>query len=423
MPWFPKQRWSCAKKVTQHDNSCRLPLATELDLVVLGGGCAGLSLALRLAEQPGVCRRVVVLESRETYRHDRSWCFWRLGPHRFEPLVKRSWSQVSLHSATQAVHVDCAGTPYQLLESDAFYNHAQRAIAASTVARLQMEVTVLGPPQPVPGGWRIATSAGDLTAKHVIDTRPPGLPQQGGALLWQSFLGEEVVCDRSVFDPGRVELMDFADDSPDAVAFTYVLPLASNRALIETTLFDPQPHRPADLARRQQMAVQRLCGAASSYVARTESGILPMGLVPIGSTQQKMPLGQGHWRVGLMSGAARPASGYAFQRIQRWADDCSASLRKGCDPIGHSPDPLLTRLMDRLFLDVLRSHPERGPELFTSLFAHVSTPRIVRFLSDRASVMDRISVAASLPTGLFLGQVMSSVLRSIPRASLRAKSA
>ena len=398
-------------------------MATDLDLVVLGGGCAGLSLALRLAERPGACRRVAVLESREAYRHDRSWCFWRLGPHRFEPLVKRTWSQVSLRSATQAVQVDCAGTPYQLLESDTFYNHAQRAFAASTVARLQMGVTVLGPPQPVPGGWRIATSGGDLTAKHVIDTRPPGPPKEGSALLWQSFLGEELVCDHAVFDPGRVELMDFADDSPGAVAFTYVLPLANNHALVETTLFDPQPHGPADLARRQQMAVQRLCGAAASYVARTESGILPMGLVPTGSTHQQMPPGHGHCRVGLMSGAARPASGYAFQRIQRWADDCSASLRKGCDPVGHSPDPLLTRLMDRLFLDVLRSHPERGPELFTSLFAQVPTPRIVRFLSDRASVMDRIAVAASLPTGLFLGQAMHSVLRSMPRVSLRTKSA
>jgi len=393
-------------------------MSTDVDLMILGGGCAGLSLALRLAEQPGQQRRVQVIESRPAYRHDRSWCFWRLGPHRYEHLVKRSWSAVALRSAQQAVQVDCERTPYQMLESSAFYGHASQAIASSSAVQLNLGVTVLSPPRSVPGGWRIETSAGALTAARVIDTRPPNLPRLGDALMWQSFLGEELICDRPMFKPERVELMDFASDSirglGGAVAFTYVLPLASDRALVETTLFDPQPHSAIDLVQRQQLAVQRLCGSASRQVVRTEAGVLPMGM-----TRPETPLGPGHWRAGLMSGAARPATGYAFQRIQRWADNCSVLLREGHDPMGHLPDPVLTRLMDRLFLDVLRNHPERGPELFTRLFSRVQTPRIVRFLSDRATLVDRLAVAASLPTGLFLRQL----LRLAPREAARALSA
>ena len=386
-------------------------MQTDLDLVVLGGGCAGLSLALRLAEQPGRCRRVMVLESRSTYTNDRSWCFWRLGPHRYEALVRRSWSQVAVRSTSQSVHVACAHTPYQMLEAGAFYEHACRAIAASDAVRLQTGVSVSGSPRPVPGGWRIETSIGGLTAAQVIDTRPPGAPRHGDSALWQSFLGQEVVCERPVFDPGRVELMDFAHDSPGAVAFTYVLPLSSDRALIETTLFDPHPRGPVDLARRQQQAVQSRCGDAQTHVVRTEAGILPMGM-----TRPAAALGPGHLRAGLMSGAARPATGYAFQRIQRWADSCGDALRRGQAASGHTPDPLLTRLMDRLFLDVLRTQPQRGPELFMRLFERAATPRIVRFLSDRATFMDRVAVAASLPTGLFLRQLMLPA----PRPSAQA---
>ena len=392
-------------------------MATDADLVILGGGCAGLSLASRLAEQPGLCRRVIVLESRQEYQHDRSWCFWRLGPHRFESLVKRSWSRVAVRSATRAVQVDCTSTPYQLLESSAFYQQASEAIHGSGAVRLQLGVTVLAPPQSMPGGWRVSTSAGELTAAQIIDTRPLRLPKRGDALLWQSFLGQEVICDSPVFDSSRVELMHFANDLPDAIAFTYVLPLTHHRALIETTLFDPSPYAPADLALRQQRAVQRLCGAASSRVVRTEAGILPMGLLSSGNTDPQLEHAGGYCRVGLMSGAARPASGYAFQRIQRWADRCSSAVRSGHDPIKHSPDPLLTRFMDRLFLDVLRRHPARGPELFTNLFDRVAMPRIARFLSDRASLADRIAVAASLPTGLFLAQL----LRLVQRARLRER--
>ena len=383
-------------------------MQTDLDLVVLGGGCAGLSLALRLAEHPGRCRQVMVLESRSAYTNDRSWCFWRLGPHRYDTLVRRSWSRVAVRSSSQTVHVACAHTPYQMLEAGAFYDHARRAIAASDAVRLHTGVSVWGPPRPVPGGWRIETSGGGLTAAQVIDTRPPGAPRHGDSALWQSFLGQELACERPVFDPNCVELMDFAHDSPEAVAFTYVLPLSCDRALVETTLFDPQPRGPADLARRQQQAVQRRCGDAPTHVVRTEAGILPMGMM-----QRASAFGAGHLRAGLMSGAARPATGYAFQRIQRWADGCSDALRRGQAASGHTPDPLLTRLMDRLFLDVLRTHPERGPELFTRLFARTATPRIVRFLSDRATLMDRVAVAASLPTGLFLRQLM---LPAQPRA-------
>ena len=385
-------------------------MATDLDLIILGGGCAGLSLALRLAEQPGDCRRVAVLETREAYWNDRSWCFWRLGQHRFDPLIKRSWSQVTVRSQKGTVQVDCARSPYQLLEARTFYDYATQRIAASAAVQLRLGATVLGPPQPVPGGWRIETSAGALTSARIIDTRPPASPRLGEAMLWQSFLGEELISDRAVFDPTRVELMDFASDLPGAVAFTYVLPITSDRALVETTLFDPQPRGPAYLAGRQKMAVERLLDGASCHVVRTEAGILPMGI-----NRREAVLGRGYSRAGLMSGAARPATGYAFQRIQRWADGCSTALRNGLDPIGHFRDPLLTRFMDDLFLDVMRCHPERGPELFTRLFARTATPRIVRFLSDRASFLDRVAVAASLPTGLFLRQLLHAAPLALAR--------
>jgi lycopene beta-cyclase len=378
----------------------------DLDLLVLGGGCAGLSLALRLAEQPGRCRRVAVLESRSNYTNDRTWCFWRSGPHRYDALVRRSWSHVRVRSAAQAVHIACVGTPYQMLEASAFYDQALAVIAASDHVRLHTGVTVLAPPEPMPGGWRIETSAGVLMAAQVIDTRPPAAPLCQASGLWQSFLGQELMCDRPVFDPSRVELMDFACDARGMVAFTYVLPLAQDHALIETTLFDPQPHWPTHLASRQQHAVQRLCRDAQIHLVRTESGILPMG-----TAASTKALGPGHAHAGLMSGAARPATGYAFQRIQRWADGCSHALRCGQTVFGHVRDPLLTRLMDRLFLDVLRHYPERGPELFTRLFGRVAAPRVVRFLSDRATLMDRVAVAASLPTGLFLRQLLLPALR------------
>jgi lycopene beta-cyclase len=46
------------------------------DLIILGGGCAGLSLARRLSELGEDCPQTVILESRSSYTDDRTWCFW-----------------------------------------------------------------------------------------------------------------------------------------------------------------------------------------------------------------------------------------------------------------------------------------------------------------------------------------------------------
>ena len=91
-------------------------------------------------------------------------------------------------------------------------------------------------------------------------------------------------------------------------------------------------------------------------------------------------------RVGLTAGAARPATGYAFQRIQRWALECKRSLQINGLPIGHPPDSFVIRQMDAIFLTVLRNRPELGPELFMRLFSKVSSEKLIRFLSDQGRV-------------------------------------
>ncbi|TFB84228.1 hypothetical protein E3O11_10035 [Cryobacterium levicorallinum] len=64
--------------------------AADADLVIMGVGLAGLTLAARLArERSGP--RVVLLEPRTAYRDDRSWWFWRPEQHDLSHLVSRRW--------------------------------------------------------------------------------------------------------------------------------------------------------------------------------------------------------------------------------------------------------------------------------------------------------------------------------------------
>ncbi len=385
----------------------------DVDLLVLGGGCAGLSLGLRLAEQPATSRHTLILEARPEYSNDRTWCFWRFAPHRFEHLVSHAWPAMVICSRQRSVDVDCRRTPYQMLEALPFYAAAQAAIARSDSVELRLGTDVHEPPRRVGDGWSVDTEAGAVTARCIVDTRPPGPPQLDGATLWQSFFGQEIACEAAVFDPSKVGLMDFAGGRTDGVLFHYVLPSSPYRALIETTVFGPRPLAVASLAGLQSAAVDRLRLGAGFAVLRAESGVLPMGM-----TARFPPPGPGYCRVGLMSGAARPSTGYAFLRIQRWADAAAASVASGNGPLGHRRDPALQRAMDRLFLQVLRGHPDRAPDLFTRMFGDIDPARVIRFLSDRGSIADCAAIGLSLPLPLFVREMLRGMV-SMP-APLRA---
>jgi lycopene beta-cyclase len=62
----------------------------DTEVTILGGGCAGLSLAVRLA---GSGLRVTVIEPRLEYENDRVWSFFRTRPDPLAACVQASWSK------------------------------------------------------------------------------------------------------------------------------------------------------------------------------------------------------------------------------------------------------------------------------------------------------------------------------------------
>ncbi|GGK30624.1 lycopene cyclase family protein [Salinarimonas ramus] len=375
----------------------------DRDLVILGGGCAGLSLAQRLADAGPRAPRTLVLEARETYRDDRTWCFWRTRPHRHERIVAHAWPRVRVATASGGSAVaEAPGMPYQMIRGADFYAAAQAAIAASPDVDLALGARVGAVAPLAGGGFRVETAAGPVTAGAVVDTRPDRRPAPGGARLWQSFRGREIACDTACFDPGTVELMRFSPPRADRVVFTYVLPLAPDRALIETTAFARDPLPAPALAEDLDAAVAAVTFGRGGRALREEHGCLPMGLVA--PTPSRTP---GLVRAGLMAGGARPSSGYAFRRIQAWADACADALLAGRGPVPAAADGRLLAFMDRLFLRVLAADPARGPDLFAALFRRTPAPRLIRFLSDEPTLLDAAALAAALPPLPFIRALLT----------------
>ncbi|NMM11082.1 MAG: hypothetical protein HHJ16_12540 [Polaromonas sp.] len=389
----------------------------DVELLILGGGCAGLSLAMRLAQLGHRAPATLILEQRPRYLNDRTWCFWGGEATPFAQLAQHQWPVVKVRNADQTVRIDCASTPYRMLAAEQFQAVAQAALMDAPQLHLQMDTPVLSEPQFHGGRWHLDTAVGQLTAAMVVDTRPLQMPALGGALLWQSFYGYEIDCSQTVFEPGCADLMDFLPANPERVAFTYVLPISKTRALVEFTVFAVAPLAADDLAAELNAAIAQRVNGAHFTVLRTEHGVLPMGLDRSASGWAEFK--PAYVRVGVSAGAARPATGYAFQRIQRWAAGCAQAIAGGGWPIGHVKDPALLWQMDRLFLNLIRRQPELAPQLFMTLFVRADSQKVIRFLSDCGSLLDYTSIILALPVKPFLQQLFSAASsgQSLPAGS------
>lgn len=358
----------------------------DVNIAILGGGCAGLSAAVRLAKAG---RSLCVIEPRSSYSDDRAWSFWRTAPDPFEDCVRASWSKWDVSGASGIVLRGSPQMRYQSVAAGPFYDRAQSVISDHPSASLSLGRSALAV-RKTASGWQIDTNAGTFSANHVIDTRTPQrVPTYG-----QFFLGWEIRTERAVFDPGRVQLMHFRKARSLGVDFVYTLPFARDRALVEVTSFAPTSPGP-DVFKGWLEAEIEALDPGSFEVLRQEAGALPM---EVGFRDPHQP---GVIRMGLGGGAARPSTGYAFARIQAQADHVAHALQNGTVPQPQL-DGRATRFMDRVFLQVLRTVPERGPALFESLFQNAPPDRLERFLSGSVHPVDRLSVMASLPTWPFL---------------------
>jgi lycopene beta-cyclase len=375
-----------------------VPSASDVDVLILGAGCAGLSLAMRLAQMGDQCPRTHIVERRSAFDNDRTWCFWGTENAQLRNLASKQWTRMRLRNLEASLELDAARVPYCMIRAIDFYQQALASVAKNPRITLQLgQPVAMLPPAKVEGKWNVQLGSEQIRATTIVDTRPNSESPQPSPTLWQSFLGAEIECAVDAFDPLSMELMNFAPARGARIAFTYVLPIDARRALIEFTVFAPTAYTVSMLQLELAEAIAQHTGNRSVSTLRTEYGLLPMGL-PRTITAQSTDFA----RVGLSAGAARASTGYAFQRIQRWADACAASLSQTGRACEHPPDSFLMATMDQIFLNVIRQDPARAPQLFMALFARAGVERTARFLSDCATPADVAAIVCALPSMPFL---------------------
>ena len=379
------------------------------NLAILGGGCAGLSLAMRLSEAGSSAPSTLVLERNAHYKNDRTWCFWDEADPELKDWVDHSWLNFEIKNGIKNFTRSCKNHAYLMLSAQTFYERSLTKIALN-----KHGVTVLNNQDVLKVSkthnltWQIITATGNYTADKIVDTRPNTQIKDEDSLLWQSFVGFEVETSHDTFDSNTFVLMDFDAKFNRGLGFVYVLPYSPKRALIEYTIFAEQAFAADDFSEYMQEALLKYLKDIDYKILRTEYGKLPMG-----NQKMKKNNDPSYVHAGLYAGAARPSSGYAFQRIQRWAKECAHALINHQLLVAPKKDPWILARMDDLFLNVLKSNPKSSTQLFYNFFLNCKTSTVIRFLSDHAQMVDYFSIIASMPKLPFVKELPAYMFKRL----------
>ncbi len=376
---------------------------TDWDIVIVGGGLSGLSLAVELAQPAFSHLRVLILEKRTLYERDRTWSYWATHPHRYTSLERKRWKKWAVRFKGRHAQ-QTSSIPYCTIDADAFYDFALVQIASAKNIQLRSGTEVTEVIDGATPEVRLDDES-CLTARWVLDARPPGRPLPNA--LCQRFMGWELQAETDCFDPDVVELMDFRPSS-DGLHFFYVLPYGPRQALVESTWLSSFAHH-HDYENELLDYLQERYGVTQHRQVYSEQGCLNL---------QMPPSAPGHRRVvplGRTAGTLRPSTGFAFletitdaRRIAQCLAQTS-SHAAGIEPFRRNA---LDLWMDRVFFEALSADWQAAPEHFMALFEGLDAETLVAFLSGRPAFAQRVKVAMQLPKLDFLRAAGRHALRA-----------
>lgn len=385
------------------------------DVVIVGGGASGLCLAHQLAET--TTRSVTVVEPPDGPARppERTWCFWEEGPSAYEAAISATWSRLRVRGTDGSeITVDPAPQRYRMLRSTRFERLVHARLAARPGARV-LRATA-GTVRDTADGAAVSCVAPDgraltLRARHVFDSRPLHALPPARTCLVQHFRGWFVRTGAERFDPTVADLMDFRVRQPrHGLAFGYVLPLASDRALVEYTEFSRVPLATAAYEEALGHYCREVLRLGAFTVEAAEQGVIPM-------TDARFPrrIGSAVFRIGTAGGATRPATGYTFAAAQRQSRAIAAALDTG-RPLVPPAHGRRAMAMDAVLLRALDTGRIDGPAFFTGLFSRIPAERLLRFLDGATTLREEWGIGLRTPIGPMLRTAVE--LPFLPRTSV-----
>ncbi len=351
----------------------------EFDYIIIGGGCAGLSLAYELnLHQKLNDKTLAIIEPRDNYTKDKTWSFWKIFSHNFEDCVKKSWNNFTINIPSHTKYLECKNTPYQTIDSRLFYDKTIKALKQNKNIFFLKNLNEI-----------------NINNSFIFNSVESTANSKGK--LWQHFSGFEIETKKDFFDEEIFNLMDFDCEQKDSVHFFYTLPYSKKKALVETTwISDLKNSSLQDYDEQLNNYIKDHLKIKDFTINYKEVGAIPLFNIDYIKKPNQI-------NIGTVGGMTRLSTGYTFLNIQ----EHSKYIRKNLDNIQNTSLFTLGKkyqFLDNIFLKVLKNNPKDMGQIFFKMFGCPSET-VINFLSNKSNLLEDLSVISKMPKLKFLRQL------------------
>ena len=348
----------------------------EFNYTIVGGGCAGLSLAYELEIYKKLSNKTLaIIEPRLEYKKDKTWSFWKVSPHNFDDCVKKSWRNFSINIPNKTKYLKCNDYPYQSIDSGLFYEKIINKLKQNKNISFFKDIKEV-----------------NLENSFIFNSVPTLKVDEKN--FWQHFCGVEIETKNNYFDDEIINLMDFDCEQKNSVHFFYTLPYSKNKALVETTWLskmDDNSQKDYDVQIKDY--IEKHLNLKDYKITYKEIGAIPLFYPSKNNSVNKI-------NIGTASGMTRLSTGYTFLNIQ----EHSKYIRKNIENITTTKKFEIKKkyqFLDKIFLRVLETHPEKMSNIFFKIFNN--SPKIViKFLSNKSNILEDLSIIFKMPKWIFI---------------------
>ncbi|TAE46691.1 MAG: lycopene cyclase [Bacteroidetes bacterium] len=377
------------------------------DYLLVGGGCANLSLAYHLHLGGLKDKRILIIDTEKKAKNDRTWCFWSDKETLYDAWCEKSWKWLAFRDENGEVCSHLGAYSYRLLRGDVFYRKVWATLQSNPCFEfLQGEVQSVGE---TPAGACAQVNGQTIHANWVFDSRfrsgtEPGPAPKGYHYLLQHFLGWRIRTAAPQFDPERASMMDFRSPQPGHTRFFYVLPFSEQEALVEFTLFSAALLDKDAYHQALTDYIHNTLGISDFSIIEEEFGVIPMSDLPL-PTHPSTHI----FRTGTRGGAVKPSTGYAFLNIQEQARQYADSILKQGQPSALPVSGTRFRFYDSLLLHLLTHEGGKTAGIFGKLFRRNAMTRILAFLQEKTHLLQEMRIMVRLPWAPFFRAIGATV--------------
>ena len=349
---------------------------TDFDYIIIGGGCAGLSLAYELQIHNKLENKTLaIIEPRTEYKKDRTWSFWKVIPHNFEDCIEKYWENFSINFSSSTNYLECNQYPYQSINSGKFYKKVNEKLKENKNIKFFKDINEVS------------------TKNSFIFNSVPSSIKSDENNLWQHFCGIEIETKNNIFDDSIINLMDFDCEQKNSVHFFYTLPYSKNKALIETTWLSNMSNEEKDYDKQLKNYIENNLNIKNYNIIYKEVGAIPLFYPSNSNEKNKI-------NIGTAGGMTRLSTGYTFLNIQ----EHSKYLRENIDNV-HKIKKFEIRkkyqVLDKIFLQVLKKNSKKMPSVFFKMFK-CSPKTVIKFLSNKSNYFEDLAIILKMPKWIFI---------------------